>query len=143
MINSKNIISVRRTCAFFTAETILITGGYGALQSAELLMPWSGATCRLPSLPDPRRYHTQSGTRICGGWASSVMRSCLQWSAGEGDWVKLPFSLTQQRYLHSSWTPPGSGGDTFLFGGLRDGYTSEFVTNDNSTKTFRMKNDLL
>ena len=32
--------------SFFTAETVLITGGYGALHSAELLMPWSGATCR-------------------------------------------------------------------------------------------------
>ena len=99
--------------------------------------------CRLPSLPDRRKYHTQSGSMICGGWASSVMRSCLQWSAGEGEWTKLPLSLHQRRYLHSSWSPPGSGGGTFLFGGggLKDGHTSEYVTNDTRTKTFTMKYD--
>ena len=79
---------------------------------------------------------------ICGGWASNVMTNCLQWSAEQGAWVKLAFSLTQQRYLHSSWTPSSSEG-TYLFGGLRDGYSSEFVKNGSSTKTFRMKNDIL
>ena len=79
---------------------------------------------------------------ICGGWASTVMWNCLQWSEAESNWVKLPFELTQQRYLHSSWTPPSSGG-TFLFGGLRDGHTSEFVTKNSSTETFKMKNEIL
>ena len=122
-------------------ETILITGGYGASQSAELLHPWSGASCELPALPDQRKYHTQAGARLCGGWGSSTARSCLQWSVEAGDWVRLPFSLAKKRYLHSSWSPPKGG--TFLYGGLRDGYTAELVRNESSTIAFKMKNDML
>ena len=123
---------------------ILITGGDGALgggapQSAEVFLPWSNTTCELPSLPDRRVGHVQSGNTLCGGgeWDSSTRRSCLQWR--QGGWVTLPVTLTEERRSSSVW---GTEEGLVIMGGYSDGaeQTSETVSSDgtNSVTSFRM-----
>merc|ERR1712032_899695 len=68
------------TTAKSSPEAILITGGRGAEQSAEIYIPWQNNTCELPIFPDKRYGHVQSGNTLCGGGVSSSQRSCLQWS---------------------------------------------------------------
>ena len=46
------------------SAAILITGGDGAEQSAEVFLPWSNTTCQLPSLPDKRAEHLQAGALL-------------------------------------------------------------------------------
>ena len=53
-------------------SVIIITGGIDAgSQSAELYIPASNTSCRLPDLPDMRQEHSQAGGVLCGGWGHS------------------------------------------------------------------------
>ena len=50
-------------------SAIIITGGIDAgSQSAELYIPASNTSCRLPDLPDMRQEHSQAAGVLCGGW---------------------------------------------------------------------------
>ena len=81
---------------------ILITGGSGAEQSAEVFRPWSNTTCQLPSLPDKRWGHAQAGQLLCGGSSSSTQRSCLKWNLQGGGWTTLP-TLSEEYWGSSIW----------------------------------------
>ena len=82
----------------------------------ELFLPGSGASCRLPQLPDSREFHTMDTTDttlLCGG--SGTGESCLQWSPDTGAWSES-HELGVTRAYHVSWTPSPDIG-TFLMGG--------------------------
>ena len=99
------------------------------MQSAEIFIPWQNSTCELPSLPDKRYRHVQSGKTLCGG--SSTERSCIQWSVQEGGWVTLPLNLTEERYYSSVWRV-SQDNSLVIMGGLHDDAeeTSETVSSD-------------
>ena len=123
------------------SEAILITGGFGAKQSAELFLPWQNSTCELPALPDERYGHVQSGNTLCGGgYYSSTQRSCVQWSVQQRGWVTLPLTLTEEKRYSSIWRV--SQDSLVIMGGqygLMD--TSETVSSDghSTRRTFNMK----
>ena len=124
------------------SEAILITGGVGTAQSAEIFLPWQNSTCKLPPLPDERANHVQSGDTLCGGYGSSTWRSCLKWSVQQGDWVTLPLTLTNRRQDSSVWRVSQDSlvimGGTGLTG-AQD--TSETVSSDGDSTsiTFKLK----
>ena len=96
------------------SDVILITGGYGSLNTAELYLPSSGLSCSLPNLPGDRWEHTQeSSGLLCGGYGSE--ESCIQWSPATGTWEEL-LTLDVGRNNHVSWTP-SNGTGTYLLGG--------------------------
>ena len=110
---------------------ILITGGYNARKSSELFLPWNNMTCELPSLPDERYGHVQSGDMMCGGDITGTERSCIMWSAEQEGWVTLPATLTEGRLASSIWT--GSRDRSLVILGGRGGAaeeTSETVSSD-------------
>ena len=97
------------------SDVILITGGYGSLDTAELYLPASGLSCSLPRLPGNRVEHTQESSGIlCGGFGSED--TCIQWSPDTGTWEDLPITLDVGRNNHVSWTPSNATG-TYLMGG--------------------------
>jgi len=122
-------------------EAILITGGWGAEQSAELFLPWQNSTCELPALPDQRTDHVQAGNTLCGGYYSSTERSCLQWSVQQGDWVTLSLTLTKRRVGSSVWRVSQDNSLVIMGGWYVAEETSETVSSDgDSTRiTFKMK----
>ena len=117
---------------------ILITGGRGTEQSAEMFLPWLNTTCELPSLPDKRYDHVQSGNTLCGGFYSSTQRSCLQWR--QGGWATLPVTLAEKRWGSSVW---GTEEGLVIMGGSGAAarQTSETVSSDgaNTVTSFKMK----
>ena len=126
------------------SAAILITGGWGALQSAELFLPWSNKTCELPSLPDKRYYHVQSGNLVCGGGYKGTKRSCIKWSDEKGGWVTLPVTLRQERESSSSWTERNDHSLVILGGWSHAaGRTSETVSSNGNgvsiQASFKMK----
>ena len=115
---------------------MLITGGNGAEQSAEIYHPDRDSACVLPDLPDERNFHSQDGSLLCGGL--STLGSCLRWNPEMGDWENMTESLTVERAGHISWTP-ADGSVTFLMGG-KDYITSEVIDSDNNVRvSFRLK----
>ena len=125
---------------------ILITGGHGADKSAEVFLPWRNTSCRLPSLPDERYGHVQTGNMLCSGgngnWNNKVVTSCLKWSVQQGEWIKLPVTLSVTRVDSSSWARDDS---LVIMGGLhfidRASLTSETVFSDgsNTRSSFKLK----
>ena len=97
------------------SAAILITGGDDARQSAEVFLPWNNTTCQLPSLPDRRYGHVQSGPLLCGGFVSSTQRSCLKWNKQGGNWTRLPVTLSEERFASSAW----AHGDQLVIMGSR------------------------
>ena len=78
-----------------STSAVLITGGYGAAQSAEIYHPDRDSVCVLPDLPDGRYHHTQDGSLLCGGMFTP--RSCLGWNPDTGAW-DLETWLTSSHY---------------------------------------------
>ena len=109
---------------------MLITGGFGADQSAEIYHPDRDSACVLPDIPDEHVLHTQDGSLMCGG--GSTPRSCLSWNSNTGSWDLVTESLTEERVFHTSWTP-ADGSVTYLMGGDgdRSHKTSEVISKDN------------
>ena len=64
------------------SSAIIVTGGYGAETSVELLLDDGSPWCRLPNLPGPMQGHTQSGLVACGGGGGSGT-SCVTFTGGE------------------------------------------------------------
>ena len=101
---------------------ILISGGGGALTSAEVYSPGAGYHCVLPSLPDRRESHTSDGTTLCGGVSTST--SCITFSSGV--WV-TSHALAEQRGDHTSWNNKEEG-KIILMGGWGSKMTTEAIT---------------
>ena len=109
---------------------VLITGGFGTSDTAELYVPLSGASCTLPSLPDIRAYHTVSeGGLICGG--DATQDSCIMWSPDSGTWEEA-LILDVSRWGHVSWTPSSGNNGTYLMGGAYSERTTTLINNDGS-----------
>ena len=122
-----------KICPFVISAGVLITGGTG-LNTAEIYLPSSGASCILPQLPDVRRYHTVEQTGLlCGG--SFTADTCVQWSSDTGTWEQS-LTLDTVRYNHVSWTPDPDIG-THLIGGADyiGGTTSSLIKPDGSQET--------
>ena len=109
---------------------VLITGGWGTEQSVEIYHPDRKSACKIGLLPDRRVYHTQDGSLVCGGWLTT--RSCRRLNADTGDWDLdlVTESITEERYLHISWTPVDRS-VTYLMGGRESPLTSEAIDQDN------------
>ena len=118
---------------------VLIMGGYGAPQSAEIYQPDRDSACVLRDLPALnlpwpgawRVGHTQDGSLLCGG---ANQRSCWRWNAGTGAWDFVTELLTEFSGVenHISWTP-ADGSVTFLMGGYV-GDRAEVIIQDNSVR---------
>ena len=116
---------------------VLITGGYnsgGALNTAEIYLPSSGASCILPQLPQlysPRFDHTVEQTGLlCGG--SLTTDTCLQWSSETSTWEPSLTLNTGSRTRHVSWTPGPAIGTYLIGGGGAAGTTSSLIKPDGS-----------
>ena len=114
-------------------EAVLITGGTSTEHSAQVFLPATGWSCRLPDLPDDRWLHTQDGGLACGGYGGQNQgTSCLRWSPDSGTWT-LSHNLTEERDNHVSWTPDPSLG-TYLLGGSHNSRTTELVKPEGSVE---------
>jgi len=103
---------------------ILISGGDGALTSAEVYSPGAGLSCELPSLPDERYGHTSDGATLCGGEQTST--SCITFSSGV--WV-TSHALAEGRVYHTSWNNKEEG-KIILMGGWDIVRTTEAITEE-------------
>ena len=110
---------------FFT-EGILITGGEGSETSVEVIFS-NSIVCTLPSLPDNRNRHSQSGLTACGGKDTHARDTCTTFS--NGAWT-TSHNLDPARKNHVSWNSPSG---LMLLGG---GFSSERTTSLLSTTTF-------
>ena len=116
---------------------MLITGGWGARQSAEIYHPDRDSPCLLPDLPEDRWRHTQDGSLMCGGW--KTRRSCRKWNPDTGAWDLVTESLTMDRVDHISWTP-ADGSMTYLMEGDWSVGTSDAEDQENSvTSSFPLQ----
>ena len=103
------------------------------MESVELLNLDGTMNCPMPTMPEPRYGHTQSGRIICGGENSAVVRkSCVTFINGSVNWEKT-HTLAKDRWRHSAWASPQG---VILLGGWgdRDGKTTEILTEDGDTK---------
>ena len=113
-------------------SVVMVTGG-SDLASVELLSTNGTRLCALPSLPDLRVWHTQSGLVTCGGEGNQPP-SCLTFSGGH--WKKTHTLRPRYgRYGHTAWASPQG---VLLMGGDSD-YpnpsltTTELLNDDGST----------
>ena len=85
---------------------IMLSGGAAergkVLDSVELLNLDGKRICPMPTMPEARSSHTQSGPVICGGSSRATMTSCITFFSGGEDWVKT-HNLTKGRQGHSAW----------------------------------------
>ena len=121
-------------------SAVLITGSEGGGgNDAELYVPSSGISCRLPYLPDYRSGHTiDSNGVLCGG-SGSTSYSCIKFNLEEGSWEDF-LTLDVERAYHVSWTPDPEIG-TYLIGGF-DESTTTIIRPDGSLEAgFIIKHD--
>ena len=77
-----------------------MSGGYGALKSAEVILE-NGSTCTLPDLPPPgRTEHSATGLILCGGLGEESTCSTFT-----GQW-ETSHQLNATRWGHVSWDSP-------------------------------------
>ena len=114
-----------------------MTGGNGALTSAEVLFTNGSSMCELPQMSQSKRVHSQSGLTACGGGGyGNEKRSCIKFVAGS--WTTLNDNLLFERYDHSSWIT--LDGDILLIGGFHNATTTEIVyQNGTSIRSFDLK----
>ena len=126
-------------------SAIIVTGGldvihYEAMTSVELLLSDGSPWCNLPSFPDGRMGHTQSGMVTCGCsdiGAYEAGDSCITFRGGQ--WT-TSHSLQYRRAGHSSWTSAQHG--VVLIGGGygHTGSSTEMLTDDgDSQELFPLK----
>ena len=111
-------------------SVILVSGGYPAYTSVELLHTNGSRLCSLPNLPYTRRQHTQTGLTTCGGYDSPARTSCHTLSS-TGSWEES-HSLDQERREHCAWRAPQG---VMLLGGWdsSSGTTSEILLENGDT----------
>jgi hypothetical protein len=123
----KEIVDV--PCAQADARGSFKSIATSSVESLDLsTMRWSAAGC-MPSLPDPRAYHSVScgadgRVVVCGGFndggadrMNHLRSTALQWLPGTGAWSTLP-DLPARRVGAASVGLPD--GRTMLIGGLSD-----------------------
>ena len=141
---------------------MMVTGGYKAPLSVELVYSTGVHLCFLPSLPSTRRLHTQTGLEICGGGRTSCItfkgvnetpRNTINASGTyrgislaplipflDGSWQQS-HTLGQERTAHTSWASPRG---VLLMGGssYSQETTTELLTDDgNTTASFTLTNN--
>ena len=93
----------------FCISVVMVSGGEDGRgvvhDSVELLYMNGTWICPMPSLPEVRYGHTQTGPIVCGGVHSRVWKSCVTFFSGGDDWVKT-HTLAEKREFHSAWTSP-------------------------------------
>ena len=108
-------------------------GNIDIITSVEVILP-SGRSCRLPSLPEPRSGHTQSGLTACGGWGGLLVQNttwhtCVKFAAGV--W-KRSHTLAKSRWFHIAWQSPA--GILLMGGNIESEHqTSELLSSTTST----------
>ena len=113
---------------------MLVSGGLAkgelgkTLESVELLNMDGTWNCPMPTMPEPRMGHTQTGPVACGGSGTAVRSSCVTFFSGGDDWVKT-HNLTMKRQEHSAWASPRG---VMLMGGYKS-KTTEILTDDGDT----------
>ena len=129
-------------------KVVLVTGGarytdgtrykHPALTSVELLNLDGSFNCMLPSLPEGRSSHTQTGLVACGGYPNprENLKTCDTFSIGMEEWKKSHV-LREERHSHTSWASPQGvmllgGWDSIRTTGKED-ETTEVLTNDGET----------
>merc|ERR1719342_622783 len=72
---------------------ILVTGGDGAMTSAEVLFTNGSSICELPLMSQTKHSHTQSGLTACGDYGTDIRR-CIKFEGACS--IELPemFILT-------------------------------------------------
>ena len=112
----------------------MVSGGKGnggvVLDSVELLNMDGTWNCPMPTLPQPRYGHTQTGPVTCGGKEEPARTSCLTFTSGGSDWVKTHNLTGKGRWEHSSWASPRG---VMLMGGYSSGTTTDILTEDGDT----------
>ena len=121
-----------------------MTGGYGAEESAEVILE-DGSTCTMtPDLPPPgRREHSATGLTLCGGWGDGDEDTWTTCSTFTGQW-ETSHQLGVPRWDHVSWDSPS--GIILLGGGIDDTeQTTETLSSNSSTTTpaFQLPYDTL
>ena len=83
---------------------VLVTGGFGAEESAEVILE-DGSTCTMtPDLPPPgRSFHSATGLTLCGGNGDEDTPTTC--STFTGQW-ETSHQLRMPRYGHVSWDSP-------------------------------------
>ena len=108
------------------AVGILISGGQNGagdpVASVEIFIPDLNKSCSLPSLTTSRSDHSQNNFLACGG--ETTPTTCEVFTPGVG-WSPEPYSLTEGRRHHTSWTL--NNGSVLLLGGLET-RTTEILT---------------
>ena len=108
-----------------------MTGGYGAEESAEVILE-DGSTCILPNLPPPgRALHSATGLTLCGG-ASEDEDTKTTCSTFTGQW-ETSHQLGVPRWGHVSWDSPSG---IVIIGGLgSEAYQTTETLSHNSSNT--------
>ena len=115
-----------------------MTGGYGKVDTSEVLFTNGSSICELPWMPHSKFSHTQSGLTACGGGNRGTERSCIKLE--DGSWTTLTDNLVEARFRHSSWVTPD--GEILLIGGGGSPSTTEIVYQDGTCiKSFDLKHD--
>ena len=108
-----------------------MTGGFGAEESAEVILE-DGSTCTMtPDLPPPgRAEHSATGLTLCGGWEEDTPSTC---STFTGQW-ETSHQLGVPREDHVSWDSPI--GIIIMGGfGIEAEMTTETLSPNSSTTT--------
>ena len=105
--------------------------GFQYLDSVELLNMDGTWNCPMPTMPEARAGHTQTGTVVCGGdgWGGDGRKSCITFISGDVNWEKT-HTLANERYYHSAWDSPQG---VMLLGGRDSGTTSEILLENGDT----------
>ena len=122
---------------------IVVTGGEAfstpTPTSVEALNADGSRLCLLPDLPTRRRYHSMSGSMVCGGYDSNARNSCINFQ--DGAWKTKPFPLQESRNYFVSWARL-HGKSRLLGGDLNHPsalLTSEIVSESGSNAGFPLK----
>ena len=127
----------RKTCGL-CPMLVLVTGGkegrrsegFEDLNSTELLNMDGTWNCPMPTMPEPRLSHTQTGPVVCGGYHR---KSCITFTRGSVNWKKTHTLARRGRVHHSAWDSPQG---TVLIGGsdFPARTTSEILLENGDTK---------
>ena len=108
-------------------------GESGVLNTTELLNMDGTWNCPMPSMPEPRFGHTQTGPVVCGGDGGA--KSCITFISGDVNWEETHTLANNGRNWHSAWDSPQG---TILLGGWgrnKAWTTSEILMESGDTRT--------
>merc|ERR1719427_2672545 len=68
-------------------SAMVLAGGYkrdgpSGLKTVEVFIPSANESCRMPSMPETRFYHSMDGLVACGGYSSSTYDNCVSFRYG-------------------------------------------------------------